>query len=50
MTGSTILAAENEDGASESGNGHVTSNNRTSMCIVQVSVAVIAVALYSQHA
>ncbi|KAL3527744.1 hypothetical protein ACH5RR_012400 [Cinchona calisaya] len=35
MTGSKIFAAESEDGASESGNGHVTSSNRTSVRIVQ---------------
>lgn len=46
MTGSKIFAAESEEGASESGNGHVTSSNRTSVRIVQVFVGIIAIAIY----
>ncbi|XP_027077313.1 uncharacterized protein [Coffea arabica] len=35
ITGSKIFSGESEDGASESGNGHVSSNNRTSVRMVQ---------------
>lgn len=36
MTGSKIFAADAEDGESESGTANATSNNRTSVRIVQV--------------